>query len=219
MACAPAPVGRVVWAGGVLPPVGEEPLVPLVTTGPGPSDAVGTITAVVVTGTLVSTVSTEELETAEEAAEVVATAVVVASTEELEVAASELELDAAALEEAAGVETEMVTPADSHSAEAAARAFCWSDVLQAPSMHVVELLTKAELEQAHAKSVKLQSVCEMPAVRHVKEQLGKSLKLWAETMATKPATKTATDFILYKEELKDESANECPRALKANAMV
>lgn len=178
------------------------------TTGPGASDAVGA-GATVEAGTLVSIVgATEELATAEEEASVVeATAVVVASAEE--VAASEVV--AAALLVAAGVETEMVTPADSQSACAAPRAFCWSDALQAPSMHDVELLTKVSLEQAHAKSVKLQSVDEIPVVRHDKEQSGKSLKLWAETMATRPATKTATDFILYKKELRDASANECPR--------
>lgn len=185
-------------------------MVPLPTTGPGASEAVGTTTRVEVAedaGTLVSIVgATEELGTAEETAEVVAaalvvaTAVVVGSAEE--VAASEVD---------AGVETDMVTPADSQSASAAARAFCWSEALQAPWMHDVELLMKVSLEQAHAKSVKLQEVDEIPVVRQLSEQSGKSLKLWAETMAIKPVTKTATDFILYKKELRDASANECPR--------
>jgi len=70
---------------------------------------------------------------------------------------------------------------------------------------------KVSLLQAHAKSVILQEVDEIPVVRQVSEQEGKSLKLWAETTAIKPATKTATDFILYKKELRDASANECPR--------
>lgn len=98
-------------------------MVPLPTTGPGASEAVGTITAVEVAedaGTLVSIVGATE-DTAEETAEVVAAAVVVASAEEV-----------GAAEVAAGVETVMVTPADLQRASAAARAFCWSEALQAP---------------------------------------------------------------------------------------
>jgi len=109
--------------------VGTVPLVPLPTTGPGASEAVGTITAVEVAedaGTLVSIVGATE-DTAEETAEVVAAALVVAAAV---VVASVEEVGAA--EVAAGVETVMVTPADLQRASAAASAFCWSEALQAP---------------------------------------------------------------------------------------
>lgn len=178
-------------------------------TGPGPREAVGA-GANEVTAELaglpgrveVALITAELLLTA---AVVVAAADVVAAAEEE--AAEEAADDAAELLAAAevAVGTVMVTPTDLQRASEAARALVWSEALQELWTQEVELLMKVLLEHAHAKSVTLQLVWEIPVVRQVKAQEGKSARLCAETTAARPATITTADFILYK------LFNECLR--------
>jgi len=172
-------------------------------TGPGPREAVGA-GANEVTAELAGLPG--RVEVALITAELLLTAAVVVAAAEEE-AAEEAADDAAELlaaTEDVAVGTVMVTPAALQRASEAERALVWSEALQELWTQEVELLIKVLLEHAHAKSVILQLVWEIPVVRQVKAQEGKSARLCAETTAARPATITA-DFILYK------LFNECLR--------
>lgn len=91
----------------------------------------------------------------------------------------------------------MSTPADLHRATAALRAFSWSALGQLVSMHLVEELTKPELEQAHLKSVMEQPVAPRPPVKQVRPQGGKLPRPWPKTVPAAAATiMIEKDFIL-----------------------
>lgn len=164
------------------------------TTGPGPREAVGA-GANEVTAELAGLPG--RVEVALTTAELLLTAAVVVAATEEEAAEEEAD-DAAELLAAAevAVGTVMVTPTDLQRASEAERALVWSEALQELWTQEVELLMKVLLEHAHAKSVTLQLVWEIPVVRQVKAQEGKSARLCAETMAARPATITTADFIL-----------------------
>jgi len=164
---APLPTGREDWAGGAPGPVGEVPLVLLPgTTGPGPREAVGA-GANEVTAELAGLPG--RVEVALSTAELLLTAAVVVAAAEEETAEEEAD-DAAELLTAAedvAVGTVMVTPTDLQRASDAERALVWSEALQELWTQEVELLMKVLLEHAHAKSVTLQLVWEIPVVRQV----------------------------------------------------